>query len=151
MTDTGANKASPVIRISIVSAIGDKKNMSFETYVDQLTPVKVMNGLTDRIMSVADRQVAKYEIIDLQNLLKREENLLEGMKGDLVRVDADHAEKREAAMSSGTVRNYKLNPQDKQARQNIVTNIQNRTKFIETLKEDIVSRQEKVAAGEAGE
>ena len=136
-------KNTPVVRISIASAVGSTKQMSFETYVDVLTPKEVMDELVDRCMAVVDRQIAFYEIIDLEKLLKKATDELEAMSGDLERVDKMHAEKQAA---DGTRMGYKLNPKEKAERGNILQNIIVRKKYLDTLKLDIQARKEKVGA-----
>lgn len=136
------NKNTPVIRIAIAGTVGDKANMSFETYVDTASPIEFINALTDKLMMVRDRQVAYYELKDLERLLEIEENQFEAMKGDLAREDERQA--RLKSESAGRVA-YKLSPKDQQARENIKNNIEVRMSRLEKLKADIEKRRALVA------
>lgn len=137
-------KNIPVVRISIAAGVNQTRQISFETYVDALTPKEVIDSQVDKLMGVIDRQTAFYEIIDLEKLLRKAEDELEAMKGDLQRVDEMHAKKR----TSDTTRlGYKLNPKEVAERHNVVQNIKVRTDYVERLKQDIEVRKLKVEIG----
>lgn len=140
MTD-GVIKNTPVIRISVAGAVGDKTQMSFETYVDTGSPLELMHALTDKLMLVRDRQVAFYELKDLEKLLRHEEFQFEAMKNDLQREDERQAKLKASSVSRT---DYKQLPKDLQARENIKTNIENRMVHLKRLKEDIEKRRELV-------
>lgn len=138
-------KNNPVIRISIAGTVGDKCQISFETYVDAASDVKFMNAITDKLMFVRDRQVAKYEIVDLERLFEVETNQLNAMVEDLARVDARHAKSIDRAVASGARVKPTKNPKEETERENIVTNIDVRKKRLATLATDIEKRKVKVA------
>lgn len=145
--DTAQTKASPAIAIKMVigAAVGDKRQMSFETYIDHETPQDVAHALADRLMGIVDRQVTKYELQDLKKYLKREEDLLESIKGDLARMDAEHVKAGNKRAATGTVRNPNvLTPKEEQERKNVLTNIENRTKHVAAIKVDIAEREAKL-------
>lgn len=137
MTDE-PNKNTPVIRISIAGAVGDKAQISFETYADTASPIEFLNALTDKLMSVRDRQVAYYELKDLERLLEVEELQFKAIEGDLAR-----EEERQVRMraENKTRIDYKPLAKDVQARENIKINIQKRMEFIAKLKADINKRR----------
>lgn len=137
-------KNIPVVRISIAAGVNQTRQISFETYVDALTPKEVIDSQVDKLMGVIDRQTAFYEIIDLEKLLRKAEDELEAMKGDLQRVDEMHAKKR---TSDDTRLGYKLNPKEVAERHNVVQNIKVRTDYVERLKQDIETRRLKVEIG----
>lgn len=134
-------KNNPVIRISIASTIGDKKQISFETYVDAVTEEKVMHLLTDKLMRVADRQSGFAELKDLKRLLVAETNQYEALIADLERVNKENANKQTVHNSLGKRAAYELPPKEKQALLHIRTNIEVRQKRLETLKKDIEERE----------
>lgn len=132
------NKNTPVIRISIAGTVGDKAQVSFETYADAASPIAFLHALTDKLMAVRDRQVAYYELKDLERLLETEENLFEAIKGDLAREDERQAKLK---AESTTRVPYKMSPKDAQARENIKANIATRTVRLEKLRADIEKRR----------
>lgn len=132
-------KNTPVIRISVAGTVGDKCQISFETYVDVETPKEVMNALVDRLMSVRDRQLAYYEVKDLERLFEIENNQLHGLMSDLDREDQRQAKLKSEAGPSRTP--YKLPQKDVQARENIVTNVKVRKERLAKLVEDINNRK----------
>jgi hypothetical protein len=123
-------KTNPVIRISIASAVGDKTQMSFETYVDQLTPVVAVNGLVDRLMEVKDRQLLKQNIKDKELLHKNESRQVEATKMDYARTkDRIHNSKLNR---DGRVPG-KTSLKDSQDLENLKVNIETRATWLEKL------------------
>lgn len=136
-------KNNPVIRISLASAIGDKQQMSFETYVDAASPIEFINAMTDKLFFVANRQASLAEVKGMEKLLEIEVNQLAALMGDLDRENKRQANLVEEAKQTRVA--YKLPPKDVQALQNIKVNVHERNRRIEKLKEDINTR--KVALG----
>lgn len=134
---------TPAIRVSIASSLGDKSQISFETYFDHKTPVEAINVIVDRMMAVRDRQATLAGIEDLKQLIKREEKALVLMGDQLIQVDAMH--KEEAQGHTGRA-SYKLNPKQMADRRNVVAGIDNRKRLIENLKEELKAKQEAVGA-----
>jgi hypothetical protein len=150
-TDTIQGVAQPslassntVIRIAIQNQIGTTKIVNFETFVDQMTPPKVIDGLMDMLMAASDRQHKRYEIIDLKKLLVQEENLIKTMQESLGKL--------ENAADTPLSVNGKRNPvapnitKIKSEMQQLETNISDRKKHIVRIKSDIGER-EKVVLG----
>lgn len=137
-------KNNPVIRISIAGTVGDKCQMSFETYADAAAPTKFLDALADKLMAVRDRQVAYYEIQDLKRLYQAETNQLEALKDDLIRVDKMHQDAKINSEKKGIRVAKELTPKEKQERLHITTNIQVRTKRLEDMLKDIEKREKLV-------
>jgi len=134
---------NPVIRISIAMGIGDKANMSMETYVDAITPTEVINALTDKLFFVGNRQAAIAEVKGMERFLEGEENQLAALLADLDRENKRQEDLRANAPASRVA--YKLSEKDAQALKNIKVNVSERNRRNAKLKEDIRAR--KVALG----
>lgn len=134
-------KNVPVIRISITGTVGDKCQMSFETYLAADSDVKLLNAMTDKLMFVRDRHVAKAELVDLKKLFETETNALQAIKEDLQRVDTMHASNAAASEKKGMRVARGLNDKEKTERHNLVVNIDHRTKRLAQMEKDIKARE----------
>ncbi len=140
MSDTIKN--NPVIRISLTAAVGDKAQISFETYADAAAPKEFLDAMLDKLVAVKDRQVAFAELAGLDNLIITEGNQLKALEGDLLREDA-----RQQALAKNAKETrvpYKAKQADVTARENIVANIGHRKNRMEDLKAELKRRQELV-------
>lgn len=137
-------KNNPVIRISIAGTVGDKCQISFETYADAAAPADFISATVDKLMFVRDRQVAKYDLKDLKALVETETVQLEALKQDLQRVDARHSAAAEKAMAKGMRVTHGLTDKDKTERYNVVANIEARTKRLEMLRARIAENEKLV-------
>jgi hypothetical protein len=145
-TKNAANAVNnPVIRISIASAVGDKQQISFETYADAATPVDLLNALTDKLFYVANRQNEVATIKGLELLLETEENHLSAMMADVERQNKRVDDMRNNHPAHLRTK-FELPLKEKQALENIKVNISERKRRIEKLKEDINTR--KVSVGQ---
>ena len=135
-------KPVPAIRIAIQNQVGTTKIINFETYVDQVTPVTVLNALMDRLMVASDRQVRKYELIDLKNNLLQRENELRGLYDMKSAHEALLTPKDIDGRRKGVVTNEsKVRAEVK----NYENSIAERKKFIQKLKLDIADREKALA------
>ena len=130
---------NPVIRISIASAVGDKSQISFETYADASSSTEFLNALTDKLFFVANRQAAIGEVKGMERFLKGEENQYAALMADLDRENKRQADLK--ANASDSRMPYKLPPKDAQALENIKTNVIERKRRLAELKEDIMKRK----------
>jgi hypothetical protein len=127
---------TPVIRISVASALGDKSQISFETYADQVTPVKILNELVDRLMLVRDRQSLKYEIKDKERLLMTERRQVESTKLDYARTKDRISKVRDDHQGRAP---FKTSVKDSQDLNNLKTNIETRQTWLTKLEAEIES------------
>jgi len=135
-------KPVPAIRIAIQNQVGTTKIINFETYVDQITPVHVINGLMDRLMEVSDRQTRRYELIDLKAHLLRTENEVRGMYDMKAAHEQLLVPKEVDGRRNGVVSNKaKIEAEVKNYENSIVE----RKKFIQKLKLDIADREKAFA------
>lgn len=134
------NKASgmPVIRISMQTAVGDKRGLSFETYVAADAKAEFISAMLDKLNFCADRQNAFYELEGLRAQLVHETSMLKALEDNLVMID-DNANKQ--WLSSGKQGKPKRSPSEMQARTNCETNIKSRREMLERLKQDIAKRE----------
>lgn len=137
MNELSTKDQVPVVRIAIQNQVGDKKIINFETFVDVLTSAETMNGLVDKLMSVADRQTKRYELIDLKNLFKRSMVEYEAMLEDL--------KKAEEAATPRVVEGRRL-PVDATKQQrtdliNLKTTVEQRRRALKKLDNDIKERE----------
>lgn len=137
MTEEAKN--NPVIRISVASAIGDKQQMSFETYADSSSSTEFLNALTDKLFYVANRQAGKAEVKGMEKFLQGEENQLAALMADLDRENKRQADMKANAANTRTA--YKLPPQDAKALENIKVNVHERVRRITKFKEDLAARK----------
>jgi hypothetical protein len=135
-------KPVPAIRIAIQNQVGTTKIINFETYVDQITPVTVLDALLDRLMEASDRQVRKYELVDLKNNLLQRENELRGLYDMKAAHEALLVPKEVEGRRNGVVTNEsKIKAEVK----NYENSIAERKKFIQKLKLDIADREKALA------
>lgn len=138
-------KNNPVIRISIASAVGDKQQMSFETYADASSTTEFLNALTDKLFFVANRQAGVAEVKGMQKFLETEENQLAALMADLDRENKRQADLKANAATTRTP--YKLPPQDAKALENIKVNVHERNRRIAKFKEDLAARKSELGVG----
>jgi len=133
-------KRIPVVRIAIQNSVGDKKIINFETWVDLESSASFMNAVVDKLMFIADRQIRRYELIDLHRLQKTQETEFKAMLEDL-----EKAEQRAQPKVVGDRRNP---IEDKKARTdvlNIKQTLEQKRKFLCRLKGDIEEREKELS------
>lgn len=86
---TQENK-TPAIRIALQHTLGNTRIFTFETYVDQQTPVVVMNAIIDRINESVDRQDLKYKLVEIDRYIESLENNLKATQEALAKVDSSN-------------------------------------------------------------
>lgn len=138
MTDNKEASGMPVIRISMQMAVGDKRGLSFETYVGADADAKFISAMLDKLNFCADRQIAFYELEGLRVQLVHETNMLKALEDNLVILD-DNADGQ--WKKSGKAGTPKRTPSEAQARTNVETNIKARREMLERLKQDIAKRE----------
>ena len=89
MSDT-ATSATPAIGYSITANIDGNRQIVFQHFVAADEDDSSVNGNLDRIMSLVDRQRARYEIPGLQEELDTLTNTMAQYEEDRARVDLEY-------------------------------------------------------------
>lgn len=138
-------KNNPVVRISLTSALGDKAQISFETYVDATVSKDFMDAFVDKLVSVKDRQQGFEELKGLDALIVTETNLNKSLEADLLRLDTMENEKAKAHNSRGNSRLAYVTPaKEVESRRNMVANIEHRRQRLADLRNEAERRREVV-------
>jgi hypothetical protein len=139
-------KNIPVVRIAIDNVIGEKKKLGFETYLDAATPLKMMHSTVDKLMSVADRQITKYELVDLRRYLDQHLNTLRALQDNL----ATHDSIVQPKNIEGRRRPLEPSPKQQADRNNMLATIAKQKEDIQRIKDDITKREAALASLEEG-
>jgi hypothetical protein len=141
----------PSIGISLSVALDEKNQRSivFQTYVDQEMPYSKIAFVVDKMLHVADRAEARYEMPALQANLEQHINTLADLKRDLNQVDARH---QEDAANSTRRGGFKLSPKDEQHREQVLKNVAQYERMVDRLKRDVeVARKKSDASPSAAD
>ena len=132
----------PAIAISFDTTIDQGRIIRFQTGVAQDAPASAISALIDKLVSVADRQEARYKLQALQTQIEQEEKLYVERQEDLVRIDAEAKAQYEAGGRRAGWSPDKLPPARLQERSNADT-------FVKRLRDAIIAKRaeaEKVKA-----
>jgi hypothetical protein len=137
MTEKAEDKI-PVVRIAIQRQIGDKTILNIETWVDAQSSAEFMNAFVDKLMRVGDRQIKKYELIDLHRYRKQQmveyEALLDDLKCGEKNIEPKNIPGRKLPVLPAS--------KDIIAVANLKQSIEKKRQFIKKLDTDIAEREQ---------
>lgn len=131
-------QTSPILRIAMTYPLGgrDGATLSFETFVNQDTPKRAIDELTDKCEEVATRQMLKGVLSAKEDQLDAAEDMLRNMARDYERVNELHqqAQERHLATRKGA---FTIPEKETQNKKNVEISIEATKEKIERLKLDI--------------
>ncbi len=83
------------VGFSVVANLGGDRQVTLNGVLPYDMHVSVKNGMLDGVMLLADRQRARYEIVELEADILKHQDILSQMTEDRARVERDH-EKQQA-------------------------------------------------------
>jgi predicted nucleic acid-binding Zn-ribbon protein len=95
VAETAHGDKPPMVREVVGTAVGftiglaDDRQVTFQTGFAEDEPDHLINARFDRIMALADRQKAKYELVKLREELETHDKALARLVEDIARVDVD--------------------------------------------------------------
>lgn len=129
---------TPVIRISMQFSISEKRGLSFETYVGADQKVEFLNATLDKLCSAADRKIAGYELIAMEEQFANETNNLKALEENYELIQSDQKQKY---ATTGKSMPIKLSPVEAKNKQDVELNIKNRREYLKRLRDDIEKRR----------
>lgn len=75
------------IGVSVTCNLGGTRQVVLQTFYPQDAPPKELHAALDSLMSLADRQEAKYSLPDLYEELEKHEAAVRNLQADVARVD----------------------------------------------------------------
>lgn len=90
---TEKTKELPAIQVSVATVIGDNHQLQLAWYLDPASTEDEQNAALDKLGRLADRQKAKYRVVDLRKDLVKHKTTLAQFREDLARVDGEHVKR----------------------------------------------------------
>jgi len=101
---TTETKAAPAIGYSIVANLGDDRQMTIQCFVGEDEKLADTHERIDRVLSIVDRQKARYSLKELhKDRAKQAQTLAQGEE-DFARIELDH----DTAKSSFAIRQKEI-------------------------------------------
>ena len=95
-----------------------RREIVFQTHVDQETATSKLNGLLDRLSLATDRQIARAELAETKRQLEHEEKQVEVFESALTQLDIVSQTRWESSERKGPWDPSKLPPTERQDRAN---------------------------------
>ena len=121
MDGTEASSGSaPALGISFRTLLDreGRREIVFQTHVDQETAASEINGLLDRLSLATDRQIARAELAEAKRQLGHEEKQVEVFESALTKLDIASQTRWESSERKGPWDPSKLPPTERQDRAN---------------------------------
>lgn len=88
--------AAPAIGYSIVANLDGKRQITAQYFVAGDEDMVTIHANVDRVLSIVDRQIARYEIEEIREEASKQRNTLAQAEEDLARIDHDFDTKQAA-------------------------------------------------------
>ena len=131
------------IGISYKCALGDGKEVVFQSHVPQEIETKALDGILDKFRIAADRQAAFADLIQLEKALEQHISGYQNAAEQEVALTARMEEQHKTSDRRGAVR---ITPAEAKQRENFQTSMSQFKKMIERIEADIAKTKEKIGA-----
>lgn len=92
--EAGELRPAPALGMSVVMNMPGDRQATLQCFVAQEDGEEAANELLDRMFRVADRQRARYELVDLEDQLEKHERELFNFEEQFARVEKEHARRK---------------------------------------------------------
>lgn len=89
-----ARRDAPALGMSVVMNMPGDRQATLQCFVAQEDGEEAANQLLDRMFRIADRQRARYELVDLSEQLAQHQRSLANFDADFARIEMDFAKKK---------------------------------------------------------
>lgn len=118
---------APALGISVNAQVDARRQIVFQTHVDAASTVEDINKLLDKLNTTVDRQVAFYQIEELENALERDTQILYSINHNMAEVEANARMKYEA---TGKRSEFKLSVQETMQKKQAQDNVTRQTEIV---------------------
>lgn len=138
MDDTKGVAAA--LGVSVNAQVDARRQVVFQTHIAQDTPQKDLDELLDGLNASIDRQVAFYQIEELENSLERDKQILYSIQHNMQEVEANMRQKYEA---SERRQPFKMSQTEVVQKKQAEDNVKRQTEIVKLAERRLAEAKEK--------